>query len=63
MTKLREEILFNSPKVVSNLALALLFWVARYIVLITIARATMVFDFWSSLIYWNEFVTICPNVS
>jgi len=45
MTKLREEILFNSPKVVSNLALALLFWVARYIVLITLGTVNAEFVF------------------
>ena len=45
MTKLREEILFNSPKVVSNLALALLFWVARYIVLITLGAVNAEFVF------------------
>ena len=45
MTKLREEILFNSPKVVSNLALALLFWVARYIILITIGTVDAEFVF------------------
>ena len=45
MTNLREEILFSSPKVVSNLALALLFWVARYIVLITIGNVNAEFVF------------------
>jgi cation transport ATPase len=36
MNTLREEILYRLPKVVSNLALALIFWVARYIVLVTL---------------------------
>ena len=45
MTQLREEILFHSPKVVSNLALALFFWVARYIVLITLETVNAEFVF------------------
>ena len=36
MNTLGEEILYRLPKVVSNLALALIFWVARYIVLVTL---------------------------
>ena len=36
MNTLREEILYRLPKVVSNLGLALIFWVARYIVLVTL---------------------------
>ncbi|MFA5364615.1 MAG: hypothetical protein WC325_05475 [Candidatus Bathyarchaeia archaeon] len=36
MSTLREEIYYRLPKVVSNLALALIFWVARYIVLVTL---------------------------
>jgi len=34
MNTLGEEILYRLPKVVSNLGLALIFWVARYIVLV-----------------------------
>ena len=45
MSQLREEILFHSPKVVSNLALALLFWVVRYFVLITLETVTAEFVF------------------
>ena len=36
MTTLREEILYRSPKILSNLALALIFWGARYILLVTL---------------------------
>jgi len=36
MNTLGEEILYRLPKVVSNLGLALIFWVARYIVLVTL---------------------------
>ena len=36
MNTLGEEILYRLPKVVSNLGLALIFWVARYIVLVTV---------------------------
>jgi len=36
MNTLGEEILYQLPKVVSNLGLALIFWVARYIVLVTL---------------------------
>ena len=36
MKTLREELLYRSPKIFSNLVLVLIFWVARYIVLITL---------------------------
>jgi len=36
MNTLPEEILYRLPKIVSNLALALILWVARYIVLVTL---------------------------
>ena len=37
MTTLREDILLRSPKIVSNLALAVVFWVAYYVVLVTLS--------------------------
>jgi hypothetical protein len=37
VSTLREEIYYRLPKVVSNLALALIFWVARYIILVTLS--------------------------
>lgn len=36
MNTLREEIVHRSPKIVSNLFLALIFWVIRYLLLITL---------------------------
>ena len=45
MNTLREELLYRSPKLVSNLALALIFWVARYIVLFTLDTVSAEFVF------------------
>jgi len=45
MNALREELLYRSPKIVSNLALALIFWVARYIVLVTLDTVSAEFVF------------------
>ena len=45
MNTVREEILYQSPKTFSNLALALIFWVARYIVLMTLDTVNAEFVF------------------
>ena len=45
MNTLREEILHYSPKVFSNLALALLFWIIRYMVLVTLDSVNVEFVF------------------
>jgi len=45
MNTLGEEILYRLPKVVSNLGLALIFWVARYIVLVTLNTVNAVHVF------------------
>ena len=40
MSTLREEIICRLPKVVSNLALSLIFWVTRYIFLVTLSTVS-----------------------
>ena len=45
MNTLREELLYRLPKIFSNLALVLIFWVARYIVLITLDSVSAEFVF------------------
>ena len=45
MNTLREEILFRFPKIFSNLALTLIFWIARYIVLVALNTVSAEFVF------------------